>query len=48
MTGHLQRLIFIYEQNVHYIHIVTKFIKVDAKDTNHSSKGFLKIIKVFG
>lgn len=29
-----------YEQNVHYIHIVTKFIKVDAEDTNHSSKGF--------
>ena len=29
-----------YEQNVYYIHIVTKFIKVDAEDTNHSSKGF--------
>lgn len=35
-----------YEQNIHYTHIVTKLIKVDAEDTNHSSEGFLKIIKV--
>lgn len=35
-----------YEQNVHYTHIVTKLIKVDAEDANHSSEGSLKIIKV--